>query len=183
MLIWKRRLTCFRYYLLRDPLNNVKGFPADFRMIAGNSLRRNYTLGDASQPDPPQSNWAALGQTSQDDLSQRALGFNCLNYAIAPEGSLYRHYLPDKAYMDANCKDGIRLELMFPSCWDGVNVDSADHQSHMAYPDLVQDGNCPSGFPVRLVSLFYETIWNTYQFVGVPGQFVLSNGDPTGKLT
>lgn len=149
-------------------------------MIAGDSLRRNYTLGDVSQPDPAQSDWAALGQTTQSDLEQRALGFNCLNYGKAAEGSLYRHFMPDKSYLDANCPNGLRLELAFPSCWNGQDVDSDDHKSHMAYPDLVQDGNCPEGFETRLVTLFYETIWATYNYIGVDGQFVISNGDPTG---
>ena len=31
-----------------------------------------------------------------------------------------------------------------PQCWDGVNLDSPDHKSHMAYPV----GGCPSTHPV-----------------------------------
>jgi hypothetical protein len=26
------------------------------------------------------------------------------------------------------------MEIMFPSCWDGKNLDSANHQSHVAWP-------------------------------------------------
>jgi hypothetical protein len=152
-------------------------------MIAGDSLRRNYSVGglDVSQPDPEKSIWAALGQTSQVDLEQRALGFNCLNYAKAPEGAMYRHYMPDKAYLDANCANGLRLEIQFPSCWDGKNLDSKNHRSHVAYPDLVNIGNCPTDFPVKLPGLFYETIWETDDFSNVPGEFVLANGDVQGK--
>jgi hypothetical protein len=152
-------------------------------MIAGDSTRRNYSIAglDFTKPDPEKSLWAMLGQTTQADLAQRALGFNCLDYNKAPEGSLYRHYMPDKDYLDANCKNGVRLELMFPSCWDGHNLDSANHRSHVAYPDLVINGNCPPEFPVRLPGLFFETIWETDTFAGVPGQFVLSNGDIQGK--
>lgn len=151
-------------------------------MIAGDSLRRNYSeaLGDVSKPDPEKSIWAKLGQTSQPDLQQRAIGFNCLNYAKAPEGSLSRHFLPDKAYLDANCADGVRFEQMFPSCWNGVDVDSPDHRSHVAYPDLVMTGNCPKSHPKRLISLFYEIIWNTAAFKGRNGRFVISNGDIQG---
>lgn len=69
---------------------------------------------------------------------------------------------------------------MFPSCWNGVDVDSPDHRSHMAYPDLVKDGQCPEGFGTRLVSLFFETKYDTQDFKGVDGQFVLATGDPTG---
>jgi hypothetical protein len=172
------------YYLLRNPEGDgkVTAFPPGFRMLSGKTNRRQYTLGDPSQPDPPTSFWAAEGQITQDALQQRSLGFNCLNYKTQPEGSLYRHFLPDKTFTDANCPDGIRLEIMFPSCWDGENLDSDDHQSHVQYPSLVGDGECPEGFEVRLITLFYETIWATgdQRFQGRSGRWVLSNGDPTG---
>ncbi|CAK7213868.1 hypothetical protein SBRCBS47491_001952 [Sporothrix bragantina] len=170
------------YYLLNtgNGNTNITAFPENFRMIAGDNGRRSFTAGNVEMADPPKSNWAALNQTSQDKLAQRALGFNCLDYSATPEASLYRHFFPDKDFLDANCPDGIRFELMFPSCWNGVDVDSANHQSHVAYPDLVMTGDCPDDFPVRLPSLFYETIWNTPAYTGRTGQFVISNGDVQG---
>ncbi|KAI0169562.1 hypothetical protein GGR52DRAFT_550557 [Hypoxylon sp. FL1284] len=167
------------YYLLRG--DNITAFPPGFQMISGSNFRRAYTLGDPKSPDPPQSDWASLKQTSQDDLEQRAIGFNCLDYSKTPEPSLFRHYLPDKAYTDAHCPDGIRIELAFPSCWNG-EVSAADHKSNLAYPDLVQSGNCPDTHPQRLVTLFYETIWDTgaSKFQGREGQWAVANGDPTG---
>ncbi|KAI0851543.1 hypothetical protein F5Y00DRAFT_12222 [Daldinia vernicosa] len=167
------------YYLLRG--DNVTAFPAGFQMIAGSNYRRDYTVGDPLSPDPPQSDWAALKQTSQSDLEQRAIGYNCMNYQKAAEGSLQRHFLPDKDWLDANCPDGLRIELMFPSCWNG-SITATDHKSHMAYPNLVGNGDCPDTHPKRLVTLFYETIWDTgnKQFKGRTGEFVVSNGDPTG---
>jgi hypothetical protein len=146
-------------------------------MIAGNTNQRNFTY---PVPDIPKSHWNVAPYNTQAFLEQAALGFNCLNYAITPEGSLYRHFLPDKAYLDANCLDGLRLELMFPSCWDGQSFEIKDQKEHVAYPSEVMTGTCPSGFPIRLPSLFYETIWNTYEFVGQAGQFLVANGDPTG---
>ncbi|KAJ4233264.1 hypothetical protein FSOLCH5_010121 [Fusarium solani] len=167
------------YYLLYG--DNVTAFPPDFRMLSGTNSRRTYTAGDPSKPDPEKSTWQALGETDQDTLAQRALGFNCLNYAREPEGTLYRHYMPDKQYLDANCKDGLRLEIMFPSCWKGGDaLDSANHKDHVAFPDLVMTGTCPDGYPVRLPSLMYEVIWNTNAFADRPGRFVLANGDTTG---
>lgn len=136
-------------------------------MVAGDTNQRNFTAGE----DTP---------TTQKGLAQKAIGFNCLNYDIAAEGSLYRHFMPDKAYLDANCKDGIRAELMFPSCWNNKNVTSKNKMDHVAYPSSVMDGTCPEGFPIRLPGLFYETIWNTAAFAGIDGEFVFSNGDPTG---
>jgi Domain of unknown function (DUF1996) len=170
----------YRYYLLypNSGSTEVTAFPPGFRMIAGDTFQRNFTL---PVPDPPKSDWAGdPQQTSQAALRQKAIGFNCLNYAIAPEGSLYRHFLPNKAYMDANCIDGVRFELMFPSCWNG-QLDSPDHKSHVAYPTLVMTGDCPPEYPTRLVSLFYEIIYDTHSFAGQDGEFVIANGDTTGK--
>lgn len=149
-------------------------------MIAGDTYQRNFTL---PVPDPPKSSWSSdPQQSSQAALRQKAIGFNCLNYNIAPEGSLYRHFLPDKAYLDANCLDGVRFELMFPSCWNGKDATSKNHKDHVAYPDLVMTGNCPDNFPVRLPSLFYEIIYDTHSFAGQDGQFIIANGDPTGTF-
>lgn len=168
------------YYLLYtdsgSTSDNITAFPEGFQMISGDKRLRNFTW---PVPDPPKSDWTG-DQVGQFALSQKALGFNCLNYAATAEGSLYRHFLPTKDYLDANCLDGIRLELMFPSCWNGVDLDSADHRSHVAFPDLVMTGACPDGFKTKLPSLFYETIWNTYAFAGEDGEFLLSTGDPTG---
>lgn len=160
---------------------NITAFPENFRMIAGDNTRRSFTAGNVEMADPPKSNWAALNQTGQDKLAQRALGFNCLDYSGTPESSLYRHFFPDKSFLDANCPDGIRFELMFPSCWNGKDADSTNHKDHVAYPDLVMTGDCPDDYPVRLPSLFYETIWNTPAYSGRKGQFVISNGDVQGE--
>ncbi|KAI1495625.1 hypothetical protein F5X99DRAFT_115611 [Biscogniauxia marginata] len=167
------------YYFLRG--DDIEAFQPGFQMISGETSRRNYTLGDPHSPDPPAGSWPSLGQTTQDALAQRAIGFNCLNYLAPAEGSLFRHYLPTKSELDAKCINGTRIELAFPSCWNG-EVDSEDHKSHVAYPDMVLEGNCPDSHPRRLPTLFYETIWatNDQQFVGRDGDFVLSNGDPTG---
>lgn len=176
----RNTLTWQSYYLLytdaANPSGNITAFPEGFQMISGDKRQRNFTM---PIPDNDKSSWTPA-QKTQSALSQKALGFNCLNYAANPEGSLYRHFLPDKDYLDANCLDGIRLELMFPSCWNGKDLDSDDHRSHVAFPDMVMSGSCPDGYDVKLPSLFYETIFNTYAFKGIDGQFVLSMGDPTG---
>ncbi len=42
----------------------------------------------------------------------------------------------------------------FPSCWDGRNLDSANHRSHMAYKSYVNGiHQCPSSHPVALVEI------------------------------
>jgi hypothetical protein len=51
-----------------------------------------------------------------------------------------------------SCPVGTQLEsyLDFPQCWNGRDLDSADHKSHMAYP--VNNG-CPSSHPVAVPKL------------------------------
>ena len=56
----------------------------------------------------------------------------------AGDGAI-RNYIPD-------CAVGATIEfmVMFPQCWDGVNLDSPDHKSHMAY---ATGSGCPSTHP------------------------------------
>jgi hypothetical protein len=166
------------YYLLfANEGEKIEAFPPGFQMLAGDTRQRNFSL---SFPDMEKSLWGLHPEeTTQQNLGLKALGFNCLNYAIQPEPSMYRHFLPDKDYMDQNCPQGIRAEIFFPSCWNG-ELDSPNHRDHMAYPNLVNGGQCPETHPRRVPSLFYETIWFTAKFKDEKGQFVFSNGDPTG---
>ena len=153
-------------------------------MLAGDHRLRNYSLPNPEKPDPPKSEWSGI-QVTQEALAQKALGFNCLHYGRLPnEDALTRHYLPKKSELDAmDCTDGIRIELMFPSCWNGKDLDTSDHKSHVAYPSLVNGGDCPKGFETKMVRLFYETIWRVQDYKGRAGEFVLSNGDPTGMFS
>nr|WP_269330236.1 DUF1996 domain-containing protein [Kineosporia babensis] len=52
-----------------------------------------------------------------------------------------------------DCAPGsyLNIRMQAPSCWDGVNLDSADHKSHMAYP-VTQDNRrvCPGDHPVAV---------------------------------
>jgi Domain of unknown function (DUF1996) len=41
----------------------------------------------------------------------------------------------------------LRLHIRFPECWNGRNLDSADHKSHMAYATRT---GCPSTHPVEV---------------------------------
>lgn len=112
---------------------------------------------------------------NESDVAQRAIGFSCLG------GNGYNRELSTIT----NCPNGLRQEIFFPNCWDGVNLDSANHQSHMAYSG--DDGNygCPDSHPVKLVSLFYEVMWGIDYWSGswwngTAPPFVFAQGDPTG---
>ncbi|KAK7999233.1 WSC domain-containing protein [Apiospora marii] len=113
-------------------------------------------------------------RNKSDSLEQRAVSFACLGYdgPATPE-------LPKR-----NCPAGLRTQLIFPSCWDGKNLDSPDHRSHMAYPSGVDTGFCPPTHPKRFITLFYEVTWNVDelkdQWYGDKQPFVFSHGDPDG---
>jgi hypothetical protein len=51
-----------------------------------------------------------------------------------------------------NCPADSMLEsyLDFPQCWNGRDLDSPDHKSHMAYP---VNGECPASHPVPVPKL------------------------------
>ncbi len=54
------------------------------------------------------------------------------------------------------CKQGwtIVTHVAFPQCWDGKNLDSPDHYSHMAYPS---GGSCPVTHPVAIPEIILNT--------------------------
>jgi hypothetical protein len=64
----------------------------------------------------------------------------------------------------------LRLHVNFPSCWDGGHLDSADHQSHVAY---AVRGACPASHPIAVpaISLIYR-----YPIAGGSGVTVSSGG-------
>jgi hypothetical protein len=65
------------------------------------------------------------------------------------------------------CREGIMANVRFPTCWDGVNLDSPNHSDHVAYPSsgtFESGGPCPASHPVRIPQLFFEVIWDTRQF-------------------
>jgi len=75
----------------------------------------------------------------------------------------------------------MRAEVYFPSCWDGVNLDSPDHKSHVAYPAIgdFNGGVCPESHPVALISIFFEFFYDTSPYTDID-KFAFANGDPTG---
>ena len=63
-----------------------------------------------------------------------------------------------------NCPAGQRVgvQMVFPQCWDGVNLDSPDHRSHLAY--IYYDhsvAKCPADHPVHIPQ-YTIGIWFTH---------------------
>jgi hypothetical protein len=87
--------------------------------------------------------------------------WSCLHHGEVPPGKDF-----------VNCPPGSMIEsyLDFPQCWNGRDLDSADHKSHMAYP---VGGACPAAHPVPVPKL-RQVI--RYPANGNPARFRLSSG-------
>jgi Domain of unknown function (DUF1996) len=155
---------------------NVRAFPPGFRMVSGNPHRRTSNLPEL---DPEKSHWTAVDRTT-DVLEQRSLGFNCMKKDASGEPSLFKHRMPHKDYIDSTCEN-IRVEIAMRPCWNGREIDSIDHKSHVAFLSEILDGKCPEGYPIELPTLFFEVSYATNGFRGLPGKFIFSDGDDTGN--
>jgi hypothetical protein len=69
---------------------------------------------------------------------------------------------------------GLALHVQFPNCWDGVNLDSPDHQSHLAYSVR---GRCPADHPVAMPAIQINL---RYPVAGGPGYVLASGGQFSG---
>jgi hypothetical protein len=66
-------------------------------------------------------------------------------------------------------------DLKFPNCWDGKNLDSADHRSHMTYSSGKTHA-CPASHPVKIPQLTFEPRWKAIN--GPGSSFMFSSGGP-----
>lgn len=151
-------------------------------MLAGDTNRRSY---NASSFADQAISYVCLGQFLQKLLMQQTI-LLVLKWITNADYNNDHTGDPDWAqrnnFFDHSCPDGMRAQIYFPSCWDGVNLDSPDHTSHMSYQiQNYNSGDCPDSHPVQLVSIFYEMLVSVDQFpYWGTGSWVLANGDPTG---
>ncbi|KAL3456682.1 hypothetical protein BJX64DRAFT_37862 [Aspergillus heterothallicus] len=110
--------------------------PAGLRVVAGNPGLQTY---------------------NDSDFSQRAISHMCLQHNGTSNETKHLPHTP--------CSQ-LRSQIFFPSCWDGKNLDSPDHKSHMAYPAIgdYNQGVCPESHPIAIFSLFMEFLFNTAPF-------------------
>ena len=150
---------------------NVTAFKPGFRMLAGYADRR--TSGGVTK-------WNAICFRCYN-----APNFGGDNMAPCSDKTVDSVEMPKKA-----CPGGIRTTVRFPTCWDGVNLDSPDHMQHVSYPEtgtFENSGKCPSTHPVKLPQLMFEVIWDTAGFndkaewpADGSQPFTFSQGDATG---
>ncbi|KAI0427442.1 hypothetical protein F5Y09DRAFT_350501 [Xylaria sp. FL1042] len=151
-----------------DGKSKVTAFKPGFRMLVGDPTLRS-------------------GENQQRQLCHRCFTtVNQVPFGGAPcAGPMDTAELPPDF-----CQGGIRTTITFPTCWDGVNVDSPDHRSHVAYPTngtFESLAPCPASHPIRLPQLMYEIMWDTREFNSRDlwpedgsQPFVYSMGDGTG---
>lgn len=72
--------------------------------------------------------------------------------------------------------DKLRNRIRFPECWDGRNLDSPDHRSHLAY---LVSGRCPAGHPVALPRVDIEVHYGS--IAGGSSRVRLSSGSWTSE--
>jgi hypothetical protein len=55
----------------------------------------------------------------------------------------------------------VAMVVNFPQCWDGVNLDSPDHKSHLSYRVGDAGGRCPATHPVPIPEITFTVRWPT----------------------
>ncbi|MFF5497673.1 DUF1996 domain-containing protein [Streptomyces aquilus] len=115
-------------------------FPEGFRMIAGNAKAQTPTPAGS-----PGQYWCA---GPGGEIGRSADG----NWPICAPTAHLTH------------------QLVFPDCWDGKNLDSPDHKSHVAF---TYDGKCSGAYPVAIPNLSFVV---TYPTQGSAAGFRLASG-------
>ena len=79
----------------------------------------------------------------------------------------------------ANQYSHVQANIVFPKCWDGRNLDSADHRSHMSHAagDL-RNGSCPASHPVELPQIKLRVMFSTSSSSRPTSQWHLSSDNP-----
>ncbi|CAG8954747.1 hypothetical protein HYFRA_00004672 [Hymenoscyphus fraxineus] len=166
----------FVVYYVSDGKKKVTAFKPGFRMLVGDANQR-----------------AKIGSGRKTQSCFRCYNgpnFGGDNAAPCQDSKLDTEELPK-----GQCLGGIRSNILYPTCWDGVNLDSPDHKSHVAYPSngpqqftgSSTGGACPSTHPIKIPQIMLEIVWDTTKFnnkaewpADGSQPFVLSTGDNTG---
>ncbi|KAJ3800140.1 hypothetical protein GGU11DRAFT_774411 [Lentinula aff. detonsa] len=175
------------------PTESNRRNDGSFTSVSGNAVMyvfRSHPFFDYLFSDTSNSTTAfpnnvrdtTLRTLNASSFAQQAITFLCLQFS----GTSNRY---NELPIGVSCPAGIRSQINFPSCWDGKNIDSEDHKTHVAFLSTGPDnGTCDDPqFPVTLPRIFMEVYWITQDFDDqrdqalTPSQpFVFANGDPTG---
>ncbi|GIH01979.1 hypothetical protein Rhe02_00460 [Rhizocola hellebori] len=132
------------------------------------SITTFYYLGEGVRPDItaviqafPLGLRIVAGNSKATGPNDSIARWSCLHHGEVPPGKDF-----------VTCPAGSMMEsyLDFPQCWNGRDLDSADHKSHMAYP---VNQACPASHPVPVPKLRQVL---RYPANGNPAAFRLSSG-------
>jgi hypothetical protein len=129
--------------------SEIKPLPDGLRMIAGNPKANSNDTASAS------ANWS------------------CENI---PSG--IKAPAPSKGIPNCPVGSQIRMNLSFPQCWDGVNLDSPDHRSHMSY---TVSEKCPTTHPVAISEISFHIVYQV-KIANAPLLWRLSSDNYAGDL-
>ena len=138
------------YYVWEFGEHEYKAFPPGFRMIGGLN---------------PQQSDSETGCLEQDESCE---GECCR------EGDCTPHPKAPEFFPAQQCYE-LEVQMSFPSCWDGDNLDSPDHTSHVAYP---RNDDCPETHPVRIPLLKF--FFRIYDYKGAEDGGYYTFSDETG---
>ena len=122
----------FYYSAGVDDLSSIQPIPLGLKMIAGSAM--------------------AMPGMAQDTSIAR---WHCQSWESSDAGNpRWSASIPECA-----APDRLRMDIFFPSCWNGTDLDSADHKSHLAYP--VNNGGpngtvCPASHPVPIIRVSFH---------------------------
>ncbi|MEU8330507.1 DUF1996 domain-containing protein [Micromonospora sp. NPDC048839] len=122
--------------------STVKPFPPGLRVVEGDAKRQVDTPKNAGSNQFWCAGSAEIGRSADGNWP-----------VCAPGGNLI-------------------FQLVFKDCWDGKNIDSPDHKSHMGDP---VNGVCTGKYPVAVPDLSFMV---NYQSLGGDG-LTLSSGKPS----
>lgn len=141
------------YYLGRGNNKTLTPFSPGFRMVSGDKLARSYKkdkiLRGSDRPVSDRVNFACLGDTWSKESNYMA---------------------------KTDCKNGLRAQIHFQSCWNGVDLYEPDN-SHVEYLSHVDNGDCPDFHPISLVHLFYGVLYAVNDIKLDGGNSVFSHGE------
>lgn len=145
------------HYLGHRDTTDITPFPAGFRMVSGHPLIRSF-------------NKITKKYNNVRSIPGR-VSFTCLDTAAEAE-------TPDMS--ETSCVNELRAQVHFQSCWNGVDLYKPDN-SHVAYLSSMGSGDCPSGYSVRLMHIYFEVLYSVATIDQDGGRFVFANSDTTGK--
>ena len=106
---------------------------------------KSWDVPSAFVTAPPKGLRMITGNSKSTSADTSSGMYSCVNPTLG--GTPWTKTIP-------NCAVGthLLLQISFPQCWDGINLDSPDHKSHMANasPAYTTANKCPASHPIAI---------------------------------